>query len=73
MQEFGDGFIMLLDNSGSTPSIVHVDFLPYKSALQYMWLLNGNIAVSTCFDCGDVSGLFYDTGRRRWYWEMLGD
>ena len=67
------GFIMILETSGPTPTIVHVDTLPYVSGLQYMRMVDGNITVSTCFECGDVSGLFFDPRRRRWYWEALGD
>lgn len=66
-------FILITDNSGTTPAIVHVDTLPYVGGLQYMRLVDGKITVSTCFECGDVAGLFYDPVNRRWYWEALGD
>lgn len=66
-------FILLIDPAASAPGIVHVDVLPLASGLQYMRLVDGNITVSTCFECGDVTGLFYDRRRRRFYWEALGD
>lgn len=66
-------FIMLLDPSISPARIVYVDTLPYVSGLQYLRLVDGNITVSTCFECGDVTGLFYDQRRSRFYWESLGD
>jgi hypothetical protein len=28
---------------------------------------------SSCFECGDSNALFYDAGRRKFYWESLGD
>lgn len=66
-------FIVLMDQATSPPSLAHVDVLPYISGLQYMRLVDGHITVSTCFECGDVNGLFYDQRRRRFYWEALGD
>ena len=64
---------MIVDTSTQPSNIVHIDTLPYISGLQYMRLVDGQITVSTCFECGDVTGLFYDAGRHRWYWEALGD
>ena len=66
-------FILLTDQASAPPVIVYVDALPLVSALQYMRLVDGAITVSTCFECGDVTGLFYDRRRRRFYWEALGD
>jgi len=66
-------FIALLDTSASPTRIVFVDGLPLVSGFQYMRLVDGAITVSTCFECGDVTGLFYDSRRRRFYWEALGD
>jgi hypothetical protein len=66
-------FILLVDPATSPPSLLYVDGLPYVSGLQYMRLVDGDITVSTCFECGDVTGLFYDQRRRKFYWEALGD
>jgi hypothetical protein len=66
-------FIMLLDDAAAPPRLVHVDDLPYVSGLQYMRLVDGDLTVSTCFECGDVTGYFYDRRRGRFYWESLGD
>lgn len=66
-------FIMLTDPATSPPGVVYVDLLPIVGGLQYMRLVDGDIAVSTCFECGDLNGLFYDRRRRRFYWEALGD
>jgi hypothetical protein len=66
-------FILVIDRSGARPRIAYVDALPYESGLQIMRLVNGNITISTCFACGDVTGLFYDARRRRWYWDVLGE
>ena len=66
-------FILLVDPATSPPSLLYADGLPYVSGLQYMRLVDGDIVVSTCFECGDATGLFYDQRRRRFYWEALGD
>ena len=66
-------FIMLLDDATRPARVEYVDTLPYVGGLQYMRLVDGDIVVSTCFECGDATGLFYDRRRRRFYWEELGD
>ena len=66
-------FIMLVDDASAPPRVAYVDELPYESGLHFMRLVDGDITVSTCFECGDVTGFFYDARRRRFYWEALGD
>jgi hypothetical protein len=66
-------FIMLVDPATTPARIVYADVLPYESGLQFMRLVEGRITVSTCFECGDVSGLFYNPRRRRFSWRALGD
>jgi hypothetical protein len=66
-------FIILTNPATSPPRVVYVDVLPFVSGFQYMRLVDGDITVSTCFECGDVTGFFYDQRRRKFYWEALGD
>ena len=67
------GFVLLVDPSTTPATLIHVDSLPFESGLQYMRLVDARLTVSTCFECDDLTGLFYDRRRRRFSWQALGD
>lgn len=66
-------FIVITARSISEPRIIFVDAFEDWGPLIYMEPVPDGVAVSSCFECGHLEGLFYDPARRRFYWESLGD
>lgn len=66
-------FLLITDRAQPTPQVIYVHV--FTDWRRFIWLdyENGTLRVGSCFECGHVEGLFYDRGRRRFYWQNLGD
>lgn len=57
--------------SGAIENVLEWSETPFR----FLWPGQSGALIyhSSCFECGDSNGLYYDAGRRRFYWESEGD
>lgn len=67
------GAFILITDRAPTPDIVYLD--EWENWRGLIWLRHGDdaLVVGSCFECGHADSLFYDSRRRRFYWESTGD
>lgn len=62
--------LIVTDLASGAIALIHEVEEPFR----YLLPADGKtVAISSCFECGDINRLYLDISRRRFYWEYEGD
>lgn len=67
------GAFLLITDRSATPKIIYFNEWENWKGLIWLRLEGDALHVGSCFECGHVESLFYDSRRSRFYWENTGD